>query len=194
MRTVEHGEVPRVWRRDRSAVGRSRSARRRRSSACGTTPCRRGRPPRSLRAPSRLYGVKEYEEALRLGRGPATRRSPRSTTGGARSPLSAGIGFAELALGDVGEAKRMFRAALEQAHVAAAISLEAARRSSASARCSAPAGEPEQAATGAHLRARSRAAAALKRHRGATGARSARGRATSRAARRRTARGGRHEP
>ena len=89
--------------------------------------------------------MKEYEEALRLGRAGYEAFTEVNHRWGKIAALCR-IGFAELALGDVGEAKRMFRAALEQAHVAAAISLELLALSGVGAVLRAT-GEPEQAAT-----------------------------------------------
>ena len=75
------------------------------------------------RASLSAYGMKEYAEALRLGREGYAAFSEVNHRWGTIAALCR-IGFATLALGDVDEAKRTFRAALEQAHASAAISLE----------------------------------------------------------------------
>jgi len=97
------------------------------------------------RASLSAYGIEEYEEALRLGRAGYEAFSEVNHRWGKIAALCR-IGFAALALGDVDEAQRTFRAALEQAHDSAAISLELLALSGAGAVLREK-GEREQAAT-----------------------------------------------
>ena len=97
------------------------------------------------RASLSAYGTEDYEEALRLGRAGYKAFSEVKHRWGKIAALCR-IGFAALALGDVGEAQWTFREALEQAHDSAAISLELLALSGVGAVLRAT-GEPEQAAT-----------------------------------------------
>ena len=75
------------------------------------------------RASLSAYGMRDYEEALRLGRAGYAAFSEVNHRWGMIAALCR-IGFAALALGDIDEARNVFRPALEQAHAAGAISLE----------------------------------------------------------------------
>ena len=75
------------------------------------------------RASLSAFGLGDYDEALRLGRAGYDAFSEVNHRWGTIAALCR-IGFAALALGDAGEAARELRSALEQAHAAAAISLE----------------------------------------------------------------------
>ncbi len=97
------------------------------------------------RASLSAYGIEEYEEALRLGRVGYKAFSEVNHRWGKIAALCR-IGFAALALGDVDEAQRTFRASLERAHTSEAISLELLALSGAGAVLR-ETGEREQAAT-----------------------------------------------
>ena len=97
------------------------------------------------RASLSAYGIEEYEEALRLGRAGFEAFSEVNHRWGMIAGLCR-IGLAALALGDVDEAQRTLRKALEQAHASAAISLELLALSGVGAVLRAT-GEREQAAT-----------------------------------------------
>ena len=119
------------------------------------------------RASLSAYGMEDYEEALRLGRAGYEAFSEVNHRWGKIAALCR-IGFAALALGDVGEAQRTFRAALERAHASAAISLELLALSGVGAVLRE--GRARAGGDGAHVRARSRAAPSLVQLRGAPGA------------------------
>ena len=75
------------------------------------------------RASLSAYGREDYKQALRLGRAGYEAFSEVNHRWGMITALCR-IGFAALALGDVDEAQRTLRAALDRAHASAAISLE----------------------------------------------------------------------
>jgi tetratricopeptide (TPR) repeat protein len=97
------------------------------------------------RASFSAYGMDDYEKALQLGHAGYEAFREVNHRWGMTAALCR-IGFGALALGSVEEAQRTFRAALEQAHAAAAISLELLALSGIGAVLS-ETGECEQAAT-----------------------------------------------